>query len=173
MAKIIQLEQKIEVDYQTGEVSRTSDSRVINLPQEPPYVKMYIDDVGRLLDVPAGPRMVLYQLARRLDYEGYISLTPAGRERIAKACDIGVRTMSNYLTDLCKAGIIRHAGRGEYEMNPHLFAKGDWKDIAKRRLDFELSIHYSADGKKTIRGRALPSKTAGTQMDLEDFLQEA
>jgi len=131
---------------------------------------MYIDDVGRLLDVPAGPRMVLYQLARRIDYEGFISLTPAARERVAKACDINVRTMNNYLTQLSKSGILRHSGRGEYEMNPNLFAKGDWKDIAKRRQDFELTVRYSANGKKTIHGRAVSSEP--TQSDIEDYIEE-
>lgn len=169
MAKIVQLEQKTEVDYETGEVTKQTSSRVINLPQEPPYVKMYIDDVGKLLDVPPGPRMVLYQLVRRLDYEGFISLTPAARERIAKACDINVRTMSNYLTTLSASGILRHAGRGEYEMNPNLFAKGDWKDIAKRRQDFELTVQYRSDGSKVLKGRAVPSEPR--QIDLEDYLQ--
>jgi hypothetical protein len=171
MSRIVQLESRVEVDHDTGEITRSSNSKVINLPQEPPYVKMYIDDISRLLDVPAGPRMVLYQLVRKLDYDGFISLTPAARERIAAACEIGVPTMSNYLTALCKSGILRHAGRGEYEMNPHLFAKGDWKDISKRRQDFELSISYSADGKRTVKGKAVPSQTAGTQIDLEDYLQ--
>jgi hypothetical protein len=169
MAKIVQLEQKTEVDYETGQVTKQTNSKVINLPQEPPYVKMYIDDVGKLLDVPPGPRMVLYQLVRKLDYEGFISLTPAARERIAKACDISVRTMSNYLTMLSASGILRHAGRGEYEMNPNLFAKGDWKDIAKRRQDFELSIQYRSDGSKVLKGRAIPSEPS--QIDLEDYLQ--
>ena len=127
MAKIVQLEQKTEVDYETGQVTKQTNSKVINLPQEPPYVKMYIDDVGKLLDVPPGPRMVLYQLVRKLDYEGFISLTPAARERIAKACDISVRTMSNYLTMLSASGILRHAGRGEYEMNPNLSPKATGK----------------------------------------------
>lgn len=164
MAKIIQIEQRTEVDYETGQVSRATDSRVIHLPQEPPYVKMYIDDVSKLLDVPPGPRMVLHQLVRKLDYEGFISLTPASRERIAKACQIGVPTMSNYITQLCKAGILKHAGRGEFEMNPHLFAKGDWKDIAKRRQAFELSIKYSEDGTRTLQGRAVPAET---QLELD------
>lgn len=155
MAKILQLEQRIEIDHETGQVSRETNSRVLRLPQEPPYVKMYIDDIGKLLDVPAGPRMVLYQLVRRLDYEGFISLTPAARERVAKACEIGVPTMSNYLTLLCKSGILRHVGRGEYEMNPSLFAKGDWKDISRRRQAFELSIAYTADGKRELKGRVI------------------
>jgi len=163
MARIVQLETKTEVDYETGEVTKQSHSKVINLPQEPPYVKMYIDDVGKLLDVPPGPRTVLYQLVRKLDYDGFISLTPAARERIADACQIGVATMSNYLTSLCKTGILRHVGRGEYEMNPNLFARGDWKDIAKRRQAFELSISYREDGTRVLKGRAVPVET---QLDL-------
>lgn len=171
MAKVVQLEQKTEVDYETGEVKKHLSSRVFTLHQEPPYVKMYIDDVGKLLDVPAGPRAVLYQLARRIDYEGFISLTAAARERVAKACDINVRTMNNYLTQLSQSGILKHSGRGEYEMNPNLFAKGDWKDIAKRRQDFELTVRYNSNGTKVLKGRSIPSST--NQIDIEDYLEEA
>ena len=36
-------------------------------------------------------------------------------------------------------------------MNPHLFAKGDWKDIQKRRSNFKLEILY-VDGKRELKG---------------------
>jgi len=165
MAKIIQLEEKTEVDYETGEVVKLTNSRVISLPQEPPYVKMYIEDLGKLLDVPPGPRMVLYHLAKRIDYDGFISLTPTSRERVAIACEINVRTMNNYLTHLSKSGILKHIGRGEYEMSPHLFAKGDWKDISRRRTNFEMTVRYE-NGKRIIKGKSLSELPNKNNLDL-------
>lgn len=35
MARIVQLETKTEVDYETGEVTKQSHSKVINLPRNP------------------------------------------------------------------------------------------------------------------------------------------
>ena len=92
---------------------------------------------GEAFRCSPGPRNLLYHLVRRLDYEGFISLTPAARERIALACGIDVRTMSNYLTTLCKTDVLRHAGRGEYLMNPNFFlheANGKKSPVAVKSL---------------------------------------
>lgn len=150
-AKIVQIEERITTNTE-GVVVEAEKSRIINLPVEPPFVKMYLEDISRLFDVPAGPRVVLYQLVRKMDYEGFISLTAPARKRIAESCSLSVGAFNNYLTDLCKADILRNIGRGEYEVNPHLFAKGDWQSISKRRQAFQLSIIYDKNGKRTVSG---------------------
>jgi len=35
-------------------------------------------------------------------------------------------------------------------LNPHLFAKGSWKEIRERRLQFTTRITYSAEHGRTI-----------------------
>jgi len=120
---------------------------------------MYLEDISKLFDVPAGPRVVLYQLVKKMDYEGFISLTPAARKRIAESCNLSVGAFNNYLTDLCKVSILRNIGRGEYEVNPHIFAKGDWKDISKRRQSFQLSVIYDKSGKRTITGKFIDEES--------------
>jgi len=152
MAKVVQITERTVV-RDDGQILEDERSRVINLPSEPPFVKMYLEDISRLFDVPAGPRVVLYQLVRKMDYEGFISLTPAARKRIAESCDLSVGAFNNYLTDLCKVSILRNIGRGEYEVNPHIFAKGEWKDISKRRQSFQLSVIYDKNGKRTVTGQ--------------------
>lgn len=170
MAKIVQMTETRMINEE-GEIISSDTSRVINLPSEPPYVKMYIEDISRLFDVSQGPRAVLYQLVRKLDYDGFISLTPASRARIASSCGLGIGTFNNYLTQLCKAAILRNVGRGEYEMNPHLFAKGEWKDISKRRQAFQLSITYQ-DGKRIIKGNTINAEDEQKEFDLEARRQE-
>jgi len=164
MAKIIQIAEKITVNHDTGEVKEEERSRIINLPSEPPFVKMYLEDISKLFDVPAGPRVVLYQLVRKMDYDGYISLTSAARKRIAESCELTVGSFNNYLTDLCKVNILKNIGRGEYEVNPHLFAKGEWKDISRRRQSFQLSITYDETGRRVVTGKFL--KNESEQLDL-------
>lgn len=164
MTKIVQISERTQIDHETGEVRQETRENVYRLPQEPRYVKMYIEDLGRLLDVPPGPRDILYHLVRRLDYEGLIGLTPGARQRICETANIKPQTLANYLTTLCKKNVLKHVGRGEYEMNPRYFAKGDWKDIAKRRSAFEMTVRYSPDGQRIINGKSVD------QMDIEDLL---
>lgn len=151
-AKVVQLSTRETVNAETGQVLRTEHESVLRLPQEPEYIKLYLQDLSTLLDVPAGPQSVLMALVRKLDYEGIITLSPASRERIATALNIKVHTLANYITALCDKGILRRTGRGEYEMNPHLMARGNWSDILKRRATFQMIVTYRADGTRTITG---------------------
>lgn len=140
----------------TGEVMTYESLTVSRMPAEPPFVKMYLDDLGRVLDLPGGPRDILYTLVRKMDYDGVISLTPAGRQRICDSHGIRPQTFANYLQTLIKADVIRMAGRGEFLMNPALFARGSWEDIQKLRGGFEMVVRYDRHGGKSVEGRAVP-----------------
>lgn len=150
-AKIVQISERTTVT-EAGEVIREDRERVLRLPQEPEFIKLYLQDLGAILDVPAGPQAVLLALVRKLDWEGMITLSPAARTRIADSLKIKPHTLANYITTLCDKNILRRAGRGEYEMNPHLMAKGDWNEVMKRRAGFRLTVVYSRDGTKTVSG---------------------
>ena len=162
--KIVQIAETRQVDSATGEVTLSEVTNVIRLPQEPPYVKMYIEDLTAVLDVPAGPRDVLYRLVRRMDYDGLIGLTPPIREAICRDAGIKNQTLYNYISTLTKKSIMKAVGRSTFEMNPKYFAKGDWKDIHQRRQRFTMKIEYDLDGSKTVTGCAV------AQMDIEDYL---
>jgi hypothetical protein len=150
-AKIVQITERTTVT-EAGEVIREDRERILRLPQEPEFIKLYLQDLGAILDVPAGPQTVLLALMRKLDWEGMITLSPAARSRIADSLKIKAHTLANYITTLCDKHIIRRVGRGEYEVNPHLMAKGDWNEVMKRRAGFRLTVVYSRDGTKTVTG---------------------
>lgn len=150
-SKIIQISERI-VTNEHGEVLRDERERVLRLPQEPEYVKLYLQDLATVLDVPVGPQALLISLVRKIDWEGLISLSPSSRERLAMQLGIKMHTLANYLTVLCERGILRRVGRGEYEMDPHIMAKGDWSSINKRRNDFFMTVVYSVDGSKKVTG---------------------
>jgi hypothetical protein len=152
--KVLQVVETHLVDHTSGTVTESTTEQVVRLPAEPPYVKLYLEDLGRLLDLPAGPRDILYSLARKMDYDGIISLTAAGRQRIAEAHGLKIQTLNNYLSTLVKRDVLKLIGRGEFEMNPDLFAKGDWREVQRRRTAFKLTVTYTADGKRTFKGEA-------------------
>lgn len=155
-AKIVQLVQRETIDAETGQVVRDERERILHLPQEPEYIKLYLKDLAHILNIPAGPQGVLIALIRKMDWEGIISVTAASRERIAASLGIKVHTVANYITVLCQSEILRRLGRGEYEVNPHFLAKGDWSEIQKRRAAFQLTVTYNADGTKEVAGKAVP-----------------
>lgn len=155
-AKVVQLSTRETMDHDTGVLVRSEHEQVLRFPPEPEFIKLYLADLSALLDVPPGPQGVLMALVKKLDYEGVITLSPASRERIANLLGIKIHTLANYITLLCEKQILRRTGRGEYEMNPHLMARGSWADILKRRASFELVVTYRSDGTRTIRGEVEP-----------------
>lgn len=153
-AKIVQLSERITTT-EHGEVIREERERVLRLPQEPQYIKLYLQDLAHVLEVPQGPQTLLMHLVKKMDWEGMITLSPSARERISAVLQIKVHTMTNYLSVLCEREILKRVGRGEYEMNPNLMAKGDWTEILKRRATFKMTVIYSADGSKVVSGEVV------------------
>ncbi len=47
-------------------------------------------------------------------------------------------------------GIIASCGGNEYQANPNLFARGEWKKIIEQRREFEMRIKYSPNGETII-----------------------
>ena len=153
-SRVTYSETQTHVDYNTGEIKETEQTNVIRLPREPAYVKMYIEDLSKILDLSHCSRTLVYALLRQMNYEGIITLNASARQRIADYLKITEQTVRNKLTELCKKGVLKRLNRGEYEMNPHLFAKGDWVDIHKRREKFQLTIEYDGD-KRTIKAKTI------------------
>jgi hypothetical protein len=69
------------------------------------------------------------------------------KARIAMTAGCSLKSVNNAITEYVKAGILIRAGRAEYELNPHLFAKGEWRSIRERRSSFTAKINYSSSGR--------------------------
>jgi hypothetical protein len=138
------------VNHETGEITSETVTNVVQIRQEPPYVKMYIDDLCQLMEVPAADRKTLELLLRKLDYEGFITLSPRFRKETCERLKIKGQTFRNRLNRLCKSSIIRLHSTNEYEVNPRYFARGEWRSICERRESFEMRIRYSDKGREII-----------------------
>ena len=137
-------------DNDTGEIRRSETVESAYIESEPPFVKIYIEDVCALNRVPKSQQDVLYHLIKKLDYEGYITISTRYRQQICEALDIKPQTLSNKIQALCKSGLIKVVSKNEYEANPYFFGRGSWVDIYNRRRkgDFSITIKYTSDGKK-------------------------
>ncbi len=146
--RLVQEVQRIDED---GEVHRSATvTTITKLPKEPDYIKLYIDDIGHLMGIQEGHRSILLYIAASVGYDGFVTLTLARKSRIAATVGMAVKTVDNAISALVKADILRREGRCEYELNPSLFARGDWAHIRERREAFNLNIAYGKGGRRVV-----------------------
>jgi len=151
MPKINQsIETEVFDDY--GNMTSKRANRTLSWGDEPPYVKMYLDSLLYLKDMPKGYNVVLNALLKRMSYAGdvdgqVIVINKAVKERISKEIKVSVSRIENVLGELVKGELIYRIDRGMYRVNPNFFGKGDWQDIARLRLE----VTFNPDG-KTIMG---------------------
>lgn len=140
----------VVTDLRTGEAVEQTTNNVVRIAKEPVYVKMYIQDLGNLMELSAGQKTLLYALVGKIGFDGIVSLNASSRRRLAKSCGLSDGAFRNGISALCKKEIIRRVDPNEYEVNPHYFAKGEWSTISQRRQGFELRIAYGADGSRDV-----------------------
>ena len=160
------LYQKDSVDFQTGELAQTE--REIRVPKEPDFIKLYLDDLVMLKDVPQWVSSILHGLLKRMNYQNEIVLNVTIKKRIADDLGIAARTIDNALVTFVKKKILSRVGPGVYLANPYLFGKGEWNNIRKIRLQVE----YGEDGRREIAAELVKSEDEVQQPSLEEILEE-
>lgn len=157
MKQNIYQETNILRDVETGQVDTVEHTNIVKLPNEPPYIKLYLDDIQKLYNLPNNT--ILYELLKRMNFDGEIVLNASEKKKIAAVLDIKIQTIDNYLVKLKAADIFTSEDKGTYVPNPNLFGKGDWLTILSRRKTYgkkqdksiNMSITYGEDGSKTVK----------------------
>ncbi|WP_162505848.1 hypothetical protein [Candidatus Arsenophonus triatominarum] len=106
-------QKKDTVDINTGEIISESKTTLSRYSSEPPYVKMYIDDICSMIKVPDSLKNVLFLMLRKLDYDGYMTLSTRYRKSMCDQLSIKDGTLRNRLALLVKKGFVLSEG----EMN--------------------------------------------------------
>lgn len=172
-----------KIDAQTGEVLEMEQSigtRTI-YKQEPPYIKLYLQDILYLNDVPKSLTNVMYALLNYVTYADQengmcIPLNGFIKQQIREKCGMdNPRTLNNALSKLVKGNILKRIGSGTYQLNPYFFGKGDWKDIANIRATwsydiingrtFQTAITYKEQAQN---GQRTAQDGQGTAQDTQD-----
>jgi len=149
MPKINQSVETLVLDEQGNMISKRAN-KTLSWGAEPPYIKLYLQDILYISDMPNHHEKVLFELLKRATYAGdefgmTVSLSAGTKRIIAKQLNIkNVRSINNALTELVKGKILFRIETGVYQFNAYFFGKGDWQDIAKLRME----INYDA-----IKGR--------------------
>jgi hypothetical protein len=140
------------IDTATGEVLRDKTNIIdfTSVPAEPEYIKVYINDLGRLCDLSDGQRTILLYIAACVGYDGFVLLPAGQKARIAKSAKCSVSAVNNAVNAFCKSNILKKQAGGLYELNPDYFARGKWREIRERRKAFYTKITYTPDGQRTM-----------------------
>lgn len=156
------------VDELTGEIThQTTNVFALNkMPPEPAYIKMYVDDIGKLHGLKPITREVLLYVAASMGYDGVASLTVRRRSAIALTVGTSTQVVNNSLSECVKAKLLRIVSRGEYELSPEIFARGSWAEIRERRQKFIASFIYGPEGRQIIESRPL-SENEAENIELE------
>ncbi|EGI2115158.1 hypothetical protein FH832_003229 [Listeria monocytogenes] len=142
MAKITMSNTRTITD-EDGSIRYQEEDLTVNWGKEPNYIKLYLDTVLYLKDLPKGLNTILYALLKRMSYGNQLVLNAALKRQIAEEIDLSVSSINNAITKFVKGELLERIDTGLYRVNPHLFGKGEWKDIAKIRLE----VAFDSEGK--------------------------
>lgn len=144
-----------------GEMVSKRANTVMTWGDEPSYIKLYLQDIMYLYDMPKKYVAVTEALLKRVSYAGdadgmCVVLAPRIKKAICE--ELGWKTVAsldNALQKLLAGKIIYRVDRSMYRFNSWLFGKGDWQDISRLRLDinydeirgrtFKTNVEYKTD----------------------------
>ncbi len=151
MGNVLERRERV-IDQTTGEIlqDKTNVISFNQMPEEPAYVKLYIDDLSRLNKLTPGETKILLYVAARADYEGIASLPLGIKNRIATSAGCSTSAVSSAISKFCNEKILKRLDVGVYELNPDYFARGKWREIRERRKAFYTKITYTPDGQRTV-----------------------
>ena len=142
MSKITYIEENIKINAETGEISEQETKRVIKIPREEDYVKIYIKHINYLNNLPNGLDEIIYALLKKINYQNQIVINSAIKRQIANELGKTFNTVNQYITKLVKNDILIRVDTGIYYLNPIFYGKGSWKEILELRKELEISIEY-------------------------------
>ena len=122
---------------------RKIDTMQTQVSTEPDFIKLYLNDIARLNDLPKGANQILLQFLKLMAYDNTFTINSYHKKNIAEKLDTTIATINNTLTKLTQEGVITRVSSGVYMFNPFLFGKGKWKDINALRV----TIKYDSNGR--------------------------
>lgn len=137
------IKQSIETSVvdENGELVSKRANKTLSWGTEPSYIKLYLQDVLYLSDMPKKHSKILYTLLKRASYAGekdgmQVCLSSGLKRMILKELGMkNIGSIDNALSDLVKGKVLYRLETGVYQFNPYLFGKGDWQDIDRLRME--------------------------------------
>jgi hypothetical protein len=149
-----------EYTEESGEVKNQITTDQFSVEAEPPFVKLYLDDIARLNSLSKSMNATLKAIVKYMNFRNEIILVAHNKRQIAEELGIGFETVEKAIKALKAKGLIMSAERSCYVVDPLLFGKGRWKEIKNLRL----TIEYTNSG-KVLSSSAAPKPTQQNLFD--------
>ena len=130
------------VDVSSGEII-SEKVQSVTWQTEPEYVKLYLEDLSKILGLKGNTSTVLLALIRKMNWDAEIVLTLDMKKELAMVLKLKLNTIEHNISDLVKEGLFIKKGINWYLVNPYYFGKGDWNSVKRIRL----SISYDKTGR--------------------------
>lgn len=147
-----------------GEVTNSVNTNSFQAEAEPPYVKLYLDDIARLNGLSPKTNAVLQAIVKYMNFRNEIILVAHNKRQISAELNTTMNTLNDCIKKLVKKGMLIRIDKSCYLVDPSLFGKGRWKDIKNLRL----TIEYGEQGRTLISNVNKP-----LQPNLFDNVEEA
>jgi Firmicute plasmid replication protein (RepL) len=141
---VIYRETRSIISEETGELLHHEHTQKRKLSREPDFIKLYLDDIMMLSQIPKQKSDILYLLLKKINYENEIVIIGSIKRQIADDLKCSIPTVDKSLSMLVEKNVLIRKDRGVYIANPKLFGRGKWEDIEELRL----SISYKRNGKQ-------------------------
>lgn len=135
------------INHETGEIVEETRRASFIVDKEPDYIKMYIDDITRINDLPKGLSPILLELIKQMGYNNVIPAYKPIKLMVAERLGVSLNYLNTAIRVFHEKGLIIRVHRGIYMADPNLFARGKWEDIKNLRL----VIEYKQDGTKKLK----------------------
>jgi len=140
-------------DSETGEILDEQRILITKPPAEPPFIKMYLKHIGRVLHLPGISSDILTSLLKEINAENQIILNSFNKDKICKELNIERKTLSNNLSKLVKnqeylkgSPVLYKIGRGAFEPNPILFSRQNWPKNWERIKELKITSVFNEAG---------------------------
>ena len=142
-------------DKDTGEIVISHNRQIVKIDKTPEFIMLFLKGIPQLLDASLSNmqlKVLWVILSNYVSKNNSLNLSTAIKKQIANEIGSTYRTVTQYINELHKKGIItkiNYEGSPNFFLNPNIFGKGNWFDIKKLR--YETAIEYDFEKKTALQ----------------------
>lgn len=127
----------------SGEILNVEQHLSIPVGDEPPYYKVYLQDLSNVLGLAPAEHMVWEVLCSNMSFNNIVVLIKPIKDMLVETTGRKYETIRAAIKSLVAKGLLMRQARAVYMVNPKYAARGKWQDIKALRM----TIDYNAKGR--------------------------
>lgn len=122
-----------------GEILEHIQDLTIPVGEEPPYYKVYLQDLSNVMGLNPTERSVFEALCANMSFTNIVVLIKPIKEMLCEMAGRKYDTIKAAISSLTAKGMLIRKDRAVYLVNPKYAARGHWADIKALRLTIEYN----------------------------------